>query len=480
MKRFLSCLAFVVCFHMVVFGQQSDENPVLMTVAGKPVTRAEFEYAYNKNNNIEGAVEHKTVEEYAEMFLNYKLKVAEAESQRIDTLTSFITEFRSYRDMQLTPHLVDQAYIDSVARSLYDKQAERIAGRDLIDCSHILLLVKQTDSEELKEKAGQRADSIYNALCNGADFATMAKHLSQDPGSASRGGKLPTIYPGMTIKEFEEQAYALQPGQFCRPFLSTIGYHIILVHGRKQFEPYEKLYPVIVENLKRQNIEEASAKAKIERMMAEKGKTREEILQNILSEQEKNNPELQYLVQEYYDGLLLYEVANKRVWAAAEEDTEGLKKTFKKNRKKYRWDEPRFSGYIICAKDDLSAQQTAKLLKKGVPADRKLSDFLKETVNKDSVTVIVTGPYLAKKGENSTIDNLCFKDTGREVKPVRKTFNHVLLSGRRQKQPKTYLDVKQQVLTDRQQELEAIWVKELRNKFQYTIDREVLKTVNNH
>ena len=55
-----------------------------------------------------------------------------------------------------------------------------------------------------------------------------------------------------------------------------------------------------------------------------------------------------------------------------------------------------------------------------------------------------------------------------------------LLSGRRQKQPKTYLDVKQQVLTDRQQELEAIWVKELRNKFQYTIDREVLKTVNNH
>ena len=97
MKRFLSCLAFVVCFHMVVFGQQSGENPVLMTVAGKPVTRAEFEYAYNKNNNIEGAVEHKTVEEYAEMFLNYKLKVAEAESQRIDTLTSFITEFRSYR-----------------------------------------------------------------------------------------------------------------------------------------------------------------------------------------------------------------------------------------------------------------------------------------------------------------------------------------------------------------------------------------------
>ncbi len=480
MKRLLSVFAFATAFVFCAWGQQNADNPVLMTVAGKPVTRAEFEYAYNKNNNIEGAVENKTVEEYAEMFLNYKLKVAEAESQRIDTLTSFITEFRSYRDMQLTPHLVDQTYIDSIARSLYDKQVERIAGRDLIDCSHILLLVKQTDSDDVKKRVEERADSIYNALCGGADFATLAKTLSQDPGSAARGGKLPTIYPGMTIKEFEDAAYALQPNQFCRPFLSTIGYHIILVHDRKQFEPYETLYPIIIENLKRQNIEEASAKAKIEKMMAQTGKTREEILLNTLAEQEKNNPELKYLVQEYYDGLLLYEVANKRVWSAAEQDINGLKQTFKKNKKKYRWEEPRYNGYIVYAKDDESAVKTVKLLKKGVPEGKKVSEYLKETINKDSVVVIVTGPYLAKKGENSTIDNLGFGDTSREIKPVRKTFNHIMLTGRRQKQPKTYLDVKQQVLTDYQQELEKIWVKELREKFPYSINYDVLKTVNKH
>lgn len=480
MKRFFSAFALILAPCLCTWGQQSTDNPVIMTVAGKPVTRAEFEYAYNKNNNIEGAVENKTVEEYAEMFLNYKLKVAEAESQHIDTMTSFVKEFRSYRDMQLTPHLVDQAYIDSVAHALYDKQAERIAGRDLIDCSHILLLVKQTDSEEVKKGVEQRADSIYNALCSGADFATLAKSLSQDPGSASRGGKLPTIYPGMTIKEFEDKAYALQPNQFCRPFLSTIGYHIILVHDRKKFEPFEKLYPVIVENLKRQNIEEASAKAKIEKLMASTGKSREEILLNTLAEQEKANPELKYLVQEYYDGLLLYEVASKRVWNAAEEDIDGLKRTFKDNKKKYRWNEPRYNGYIIYAKDDNTAKKTAKLLKKGVPADKKISEFLKETVNKDSVVVFVTGPYLAKKGENSTIDNLGFRDSSREIKPVRKGFNHIMLSGRRQKQPKTYLDVKQQVLTDRHQELEQSWVGELRKKFPYSINADVLKTVNKH
>ena len=55
-----------------------------------------------------------------------------------------------------------------------------------------------------------------------------------------------------------------------------------------------------------------------------------------------------------------------------------------------------------------------------------------------------------------------------------------MLTGRRQKQPKSYLDVKQQVLTDLQQELEEAWVKELREKYTFTIDREVLKTVNSH
>ena len=333
MKKFFFAIIAVISFSLSTWGQTAD-NPVLMTVAGKPVTRAEFEYAYNKNNNVEGAVENKTVEEYVDMFVNYKLKVAEAESQRIDTMSSFIQEYRTYRDMQLTPHLVWQSFIDSVARSLYDKQAERIAGRDLIDCSHILLTLKQTDSDEVKKMVEKRADSLYNVLCNGADFAQLAQNYSEDFGSASRGGKLPTIYPGMTIKEFEDVAYTLQKGQFCKPFLSPVGYHIILVHDRKQLEPYDTLYHTIIAALKRQNIEEASANARIEKMTAETGKTREEILLATLNDLEKQNPDLKYLIQEYYDGLLLYEVAKKRVWDAAAEDTNGLKEMFKKNKKK--------------------------------------------------------------------------------------------------------------------------------------------------
>ena len=70
-------------------GAQTASEPVVMTVNGKPVTRAEFEYFYNKNCNIEGAVEQKSVAEYADMFVNYKLKVAAAEEARMDTAASF-------------------------------------------------------------------------------------------------------------------------------------------------------------------------------------------------------------------------------------------------------------------------------------------------------------------------------------------------------------------------------------------------------
>lgn len=456
------------------------QNPVLMTVNGKDVTRAEFEYAYNKNNNVEGAVEQKTIEEYVDMFINYKLKVAEAEALHLDTLQSFRDEFRTYRDMQLTPHLVDQVFIDSVARSLYDRQVEAIGGKDLLDCSHILLMVRQTDDEATRKQVAQRADSIYQALMAGADFAEMARNLSEDTGSARNGGKLPTIYPGMTIPEFETEAYALQAGSMSKPFLSPVGYHIVLMHSRKQLESFETLYPTIVAALKRQNIEEASAQAKIEKLIAETGKTREEILLSVLDEQKIITPDLEYLVQEYYDGLLLYEVAKARVWDAAENDVAALERTFKHNKKKYAWTEPRYNGFIISAKTADAAQKAQKLLKKGVPAGKDLRNFLKETVNKDSVVVMVSGPYLAKKGDNSTIDNLGFGDSTSEIKPLRKGYPYTTITGKLQKQPKTYTDVKSEVTADLQRRLEEEWVAELRKKFTFSVDQDVLKTVNNH
>ena len=66
-------------------------DPVLMRVNGKEVTRSEFEYAFNKNNN-NLAGEGQSVEEYLPMYVDFKLKVAEAEALQLDTLSSFREE----------------------------------------------------------------------------------------------------------------------------------------------------------------------------------------------------------------------------------------------------------------------------------------------------------------------------------------------------------------------------------------------------
>ena len=81
-KTVIASLAMLLCGSMA-FGQAGD--PVVMTVNGKPVLRSEFEYAY-QNRNANGVIDRKTVAEYADLFVNYKLKVEAALEARLDTL----------------------------------------------------------------------------------------------------------------------------------------------------------------------------------------------------------------------------------------------------------------------------------------------------------------------------------------------------------------------------------------------------------
>ena len=85
-------VVLLLAFGATANAQQND--PTIMTINGQPVSRSEFEYSYNKNNS-EGVIDKKTVDEYVDLFINYKLKVAAAYDAHIDTLSSFKKEFLS-------------------------------------------------------------------------------------------------------------------------------------------------------------------------------------------------------------------------------------------------------------------------------------------------------------------------------------------------------------------------------------------------
>jgi peptidyl-prolyl cis-trans isomerase SurA len=186
----------------------------------------------------------------------------------------------------------------------------------------------------------------------------------------------------------------------------------------------------------------------------------------------KKNPELQYLVNEYYDGLLLYEVSKKNVWDKAANDAVALNAFFKANKKDYAWEEPRFDGFVIHANDKKVLKAAKKVLKKNMSGDWRKA--IKEEINKDSVVCLVQGPYLCKKGENKFIDALEFK--GEEAKPLRK-YSMYDVVGKMKKKPSTYLDVKSQVVNDYTRQAEKLWVEGLRKKYQVIIHKDVLETL---
>ena len=440
------------------------------------VPRSEFEYSYNKNNS-EGVIDKKSVDEYVDLFVNYKLKVQAAKDARLDTLTSFKDEFAMYRDQQIKPSFVTDEGMLREAQKVYNDTKESIGPRGLIMPAHILMHVEQQAPAEEMQKAKVRIDSIYTALKNGADFADLAKRLSQDPGSAVNGGALPWIGPGQTVKEFEDQAYALQKGEMSQPFQSPYGYHIILMKDRKQLEPFDSLKNDIFAFLERRGGREHVADQAIKEMAQEQGISTAQLLEKRAAEMSAKDMDLKYLIQEYHDGLLLYEISNQTVWDKAAKDELGLANYFQKNKKKYGWDEPRYKGIAYHVKDKADVKAVKKSVK-GLPFSQ-WADQLRKTFNNDSIIRIRVEKGIFKKGDNAVIDKMVFKKdttvTSLQDYPIDAVFGKLLKKG-----PEEYQDVRALVVADYQEELEKAWVEDLRKRYSVVVNKEVLQTVNKH
>ena len=403
--------------------------------------------------------------------------MADALAKGLDTTKTFRREFQLYRDQQLSKKLVNPSFIDSTARAIYQKEAQQLNGKDLIEVSHILLNVPSTATAAQRDKVAQRADSLYQAVLAGADFAELARRYSEDKGTAQNGGQLPTLYPGMTVLPFEEAAYSLQPNQMSRPVLSPFGYHLILMRNRHPLPAFEQVYPSLLQYLRENNVEEAAAQQALTALQTQTGQSRTSIMDSLARNLTANDIQLTYLIQEYHDGLLVYEVSKRNVWDAAEKDRAALEEIFKRNRKSLKWEKPRFVGYIVGAQNKKLAKRARKLLLKGIPADMDIREFLHAPFNKDSVVVAAKGRYIVQKGENSTIDHLAFGVKTSKVYLLHDDMPVTMLAGRIEKRPKSFEDARSEVLEIRQKQLEEAWLQQLRSSHRVTINQEVLKSI---
>lgn len=180
-------------------------------------------------------------------------------------------------------------------------------------------------------------------------------------------------------------------------------------------------------------------------------------------------PEYRNLLNEYRDGMLLFEISNRRVWKAAGKDTVGLEQYFAANRSKYTWDEPHFKGIILSAKSDSVLDLVkADLMKFG-------ADTLTEALHNKYGNDIRMERMVVKQGENNLADYLAFH---MGEKPDRKGFpEFMILQGGIINQPEEMSDVRGAVTSDYQDVLEQNWKKELAKKYPAKINKKVLKQV---
>lgn len=194
-----------------------------------------------------------------------------------------------------------------------------------------------------------------------------------------------------------------------------------------------------------------------------------DIMQYYINNLINDNAEYRNLINEYRDGMLLFEISNRKVWEGASKDTTGLKNYFEANRAKYNWTKPHFKGIILSAKNDSVAQAVKAM----IPTLGK--DTLTTTLHKKFASNIKMERMLFAQGENDVVDAVVFggkEQTGNEKYPIA-----FVLEGGVIAQPESVADVKGLVTSDYQDALEKAWLKYLNTKYPAKIDKNVLKLV---
>ncbi len=216
-------------------------DPVLMTVDGKPVTRSEFEAIYKKNNK-DAAVTKEALDEYLDLFINYKLKVRAAEELGMDTVGKFKTELDGYRKQLARPYLIDRNLNDELMKEAFDRSNIEVRA------SHILaqLPAEPTPADTLA--AWKKIMALRDRVSAGEDWASVAsgKGGSDDPSAAKNGGDLGWFSALQMVYPFESAAYATQPGQISKPVRTRFGYHIIKVVDKRPARGQVKVAHIMV------------------------------------------------------------------------------------------------------------------------------------------------------------------------------------------------------------------------------------------
>ncbi len=206
-----------------VFAQEN----ILLTIADEKVSVDDFMSIYNKNRQENNSIDAKELEEYLELFINFKLKVKEAEALGMDTVASFVKELDGYRKQLAKPYLIDKEVGDALIKEAYNRLNYEV------NVSHILITVGLDASPTDTLTAYKKILNIKSKIQGGEDFITMAKQNSEDPSVNQNGGNLGYFSALYMVYPFENAAYTTPTGELSKIIRTRFGYHLLKVNDKR-------------------------------------------------------------------------------------------------------------------------------------------------------------------------------------------------------------------------------------------------------
>ena len=209
---------------LLTLNLNSFSQEVLLNIEDEKITLDEFSHIFNKNNDNE-KIDKDYLDEYIELFINFKLKVKEAKNLGFDTVSTFIDELNGYRKQLAKPYLRDDNFNDD----LFDEALDRIQYD--INASHILININEENNDEALNKINDIRRDIINGNIS---FEESAIKYSDDKSAVENKGNLGYFTAFMMVYDFETAAYTTDINDISKPVKTKYGYHIIKVNDKRK------------------------------------------------------------------------------------------------------------------------------------------------------------------------------------------------------------------------------------------------------
>jgi peptidyl-prolyl cis-trans isomerase SurA len=200
----------------------------VLTIEDEKISLEEFKAVfYKNNNNTELTKEY--LDEYMQLFVNFKLKVRNANELGLDTVSAFITELSGYTKQLAKPYLKNKEFDQNMLKEAYERMKQDVKA------SHILIQVDEKASVKEEKIAYDKILAIRSdIIADKISFTDAAKKNSDDKSAITNGGNLSYFTAFMMVYDFESAAYSTKIGEISMPIKTKYGYHIIKVTDKRE------------------------------------------------------------------------------------------------------------------------------------------------------------------------------------------------------------------------------------------------------